>query len=82
MAFSFEKCSIADVILIKPNIFRDDRGFFAEMYKRSEFEDNGISGLFDQVNHSRSSKGVVRGLHYQLKPKAQGKLVRVVPERS
>jgi len=76
MPSEFEKSSIKDVILIKPRVFKDDRGFFIETYKYSEFAANGIPERFVQDNHSRSSYGVLRGLHYQLAPKAQGKLVR------
>lgn len=78
MAFKFEKLSIPDVVLIKPNVFGDERGFFTETYKYSEFKENGIDFDFVQDNHSKSKKGVLRGLHYQLNPKAQGKLVRVI----
>ncbi len=69
---------IPEVILIKPKIFRDNRGYFLESYKKSLFQANGINSEFIQDNHSKSSKGVLRGLHYQLNPKAQGKLVRCV----
>ncbi|OQX96402.1 dTDP-4-dehydrorhamnose 3,5-epimerase [candidate division KSB1 bacterium 4572_119] len=78
MPFQFRKLSIPEVILIEPAIFKDDRGFFLESYKKSEFKVNGILPEFVQDNHSRSSKGVLRGLHYQKAPKAQGKLVRVL----
>lgn len=76
MPFIFEKQSIEDVVLIKPKVFEDDRGFFLESYKYSEFYNNGIKEVFIQDNHSKSSYGVLRGLHYQLNPKAQGKLLR------
>ncbi len=76
MPFEFIQTNIPDVILIKPRIFRDDRGFFMETYKYSEFAANGIEEHFVQDNQSRSTYGVLRGLHYQLTPKAQGKLVR------
>ncbi|MGH8546449.1 MAG: dTDP-4-dehydrorhamnose 3,5-epimerase, partial [Gammaproteobacteria bacterium] len=66
------------VILVKPKVFGDHRGFFMETYKRSEFEANGISGLFVQDNYSHSVRGTLRGLHYQKHPKAQAKLVSVV----
>ena len=78
MPFEFTPLDIPDVILVKPRVFADDRGFFMETFKRSEFEANGITGEFVQVNYSHSSKGVIRGLHYQKKPKAQGKLVMVM----
>jgi len=74
----FIKSAIPEVILIKPKVFGDDRGFFLESYKKLLFAANGIDYDFIQDNHSMSAKGVLRGLHYQLNPKAQGKLVRCV----
>lgn len=74
----FIRTAIHDVILIKPKAFGDDRGFFMESYRKSLFHENGITEEFIQDNHSKSAKGVLRGLHYQLNPKAQGKLVRCV----
>lgn len=74
----FIKTEISDVILIQPKVFGDERGFFLESYKKSTFIQNGIDYDFIQDNHSMSAKGVLRGLHYQLNPKAQGKLVRCV----
>ena len=69
---------IADVLLIEPEIFGDDRGFFFESFNQENFEKvTGKKINFVQDNHSKSIKGVLRGLHYQLPPKAQGKLVRV-----
>ena len=69
---------IHDVLLIEPKVFGDERGFFFESYNKRVFEEaTGISTDFVQDNHSRSSKGVLRGLHYQIK-QPQGKLVRVV----
>lgn len=76
MPFKFTRLSIPDVVLIEPRIFRDERGFFFETFKYSEFANAGIRESFVQDNHSQSSKGVLRGLHYQLNPKAQGKLLR------
>lgn len=71
--------AIPDVILLEPRVFGDDRGFFFESYNRQAFRvATGVDPDFVQDNHSRSAKGVLRGLHYQLPPKAQGKLVRVV----
>ncbi|MBI2307936.1 MAG: dTDP-4-dehydrorhamnose 3,5-epimerase [Rhodocyclales bacterium] len=71
--------AIPDVFLLEPRVFGDDRGFFFESYNRQAFrEATGVDPDFVQDNHSRSVKGVLRGLHYQLPPKAQGKLVRVV----
>lgn len=78
MPFTFQKLSIPEVVLIVPKIFEDDRGFFVETYKYSEFAANGIPKRFVQDNHSKSSRGVLRGLHYQKNPKAQGKLVRCI----
>ena len=78
MPFEFKQLEIQDVILVVPKIFEDERGFFLEGYKKSEFEKNGINIEFNQDNHSKSSKGVLRGLHYQLAPKAQAKLVRCI----
>ncbi len=78
MPFEFRRLAIPDVILIEPRVFPDDRGYFQETYKRSDFEANGIVGDFQQDNHSYSGKGVLRGLHYQHDPMAQGKIVRVV----
>lgn len=81
MPFEFEKQNIKDVILIKPQVFSDNRGFFLESYKKSDFEANGISVEFNQDNHSKSSKHVLRGLHYQANPYSQAKLVRCVRGR-
>ncbi len=78
MGFKAKRLEIPDLILIEPEVFEDERGFFMEVYKRSEFEALGILESFVQDNHSRSVKAVLRGLHYQNPPKAQGKLVRVV----
>ncbi len=78
MPFNAQRLDIPDVILIEPIVFRDERGFFIETYKKSDFKEIGINADFFQDNHSRSKKGVLRGLHYQLHPKAQGKLVRCI----
>ncbi len=78
MPFKFTRLEIPDVILVEPVVFGDERGFFMETYKASDFKANGIPFDFVQDNHSKSQKGVLRGLHYQLNPKAQGKLVRCV----
>lgn len=78
MPFEFERLEITDLILIKPKLFEDDRGFFMEIFKSSDFKANGIVLDFLQDNHSMSKKGVLRGLHYQLNPKPQGKLVRCI----
>ena len=76
MPFEFERQNIEDVILIKPKVFGDNRGFFMETYKKSEFAKMGIDVEFNQDNHSKSTKGVLRGLHFQKPPFAQAKLVR------
>ena len=81
MPFEFERQSIPDVILVKPKVFGDNRGFFMETYKKSEFVANGIDVEFNQDNHSKSSAHVLRGLHYQAKPYGQAKLVRCVRGR-
>lgn len=71
--------SIPDVLLIEPQVLADDRGFFYESFNQVQFEKStGLKVNFVQDNHSKSVKGVLRGLHYQLPPKAQGKLVRVI----
>ncbi len=67
--------SLPGVLLIQPKIFRDERGFFLESYRTDRFRDAGIDVTFVQDNHSRSQRGVLRGLHFQ-EPNAQGKLVR------
>ena len=75
----FIPTAIPEVIIIEPRVFGDDRGFFFESFNEREFaEVVGGSFKFVQDNHSRSRRGVLRGLHYQLPPHAQGKLVRVV----
>ena len=76
MPFEFEKTSLEGAVLIKPRVFADERGFFVESYKKSDFAARGVSEEFVQDNHSKSSKGVLRGLHYQIEH-PQGKLVRV-----
>ena len=73
------RLAIPEVVLIEPKVFGDARGFFLESFNQAAFnEATGTQHEFVQDNHSRSSKGVLRGLHYQLPPHAQGKLVRVV----
>lgn len=76
MPFEFIKQEIEDVILVKPKVFGDNRGFFMESYKKSDFFENGINVEFNQDNHSKSTAHVLRGLHYQAKPYGQAKLVR------
>ncbi|MGC9348757.1 MAG: dTDP-4-dehydrorhamnose 3,5-epimerase [Anaerolineae bacterium] len=78
MPFTFKRLEIPDVILIEPRVFEDERGFFLETYKHSAFADAGVPETFVQFNHSRSTAGVLRGLHYQKDPAAQGKLVGAV----
>ncbi|MEM3769481.1 MAG: dTDP-4-dehydrorhamnose 3,5-epimerase [Nitrososphaerales archaeon] len=75
MPFEFIRLEIPEVVLVSPKIFNDERGYFLESFKKSDFENFGIIGDFVQVNISFSKKGVLRGLHYQKHPKAQGKLV-------
>jgi len=77
MPFTFKRLKIPDVLLIEPKVFKDERGYFMETYKFTEFEKFGIKN-FVQENQSFSVKGVIRGLHYQKNPYAQGKLVRVI----
>ncbi len=78
MPFEFVRTKIEGAVLVKPRVFPDDRGFFVETYKRAEFLKAGINADFVQDNHSKSSKGVLRGLHYQKGAAAQGKLVRCI----
>jgi dTDP-4-dehydrorhamnose 3,5-epimerase len=70
---------IPDVLLIEPRVFEDARGFFFESFREDVFKkETSLNVSFVQDNHSKSSQGVLRGLHYQLPPHAQGKLVRVI----
>lgn len=71
------KTAIPDLVLIEPTVFGDERGFFMETYHKGEFFENGLTMEFVQDNHSKSKKGVLRGLHFQTQH-AQGKLVRVI----
>jgi dTDP-4-dehydrorhamnose 3,5-epimerase len=75
MPFEFKTLEIDGLMLIRPQIFGDDRGFFLELYKHTDFVQGGVKEHLVQDNYSKSSKGVLRGLHYQKSPKAQGKLV-------
>jgi dTDP-4-dehydrorhamnose 3,5-epimerase len=75
MPFEFTRLEIPDVVLVTMRLFEDARGFFVETFKASEFDAAGITARFVQDNMSRSARGVLRGLHYQAAPKAQGKLV-------
>jgi dTDP-4-dehydrorhamnose 3,5-epimerase len=74
----FIKTEIPDVIIFDPKVYADERGHFFESYNRKAFEDAGIVCIFVQDNQSLSSCGVVRGLHYQLRPHAQAKIVRAL----
>ena len=78
MPFEFDHLPIKGLVLIKATAFADGRGFFSEVFRSSLFRNAGISFECRQTNHSRSSRGVLRGLHYQLNPKAQAKLIQVV----
>jgi len=74
---NFIETSLPGVIIIEPKVFKDARGLFFEMYRENEYQEAGITGSFVQENHSHSTKGVLRGLHYQLKH-PQGKLFTVL----
>src|SRR5213594_3276177 len=78
MAFRFSRQSIPDVVLVEGDRFSDARGFFMETYRHSEFAAGGIPVRFPQLSYSRSKNAVLRGLHYQMRPKAQAKLISVV----
>ena len=76
----YQSLAIADVILMTPTVFGDERGFFMETFRQNEFEEHCGKYSFVQDNHSKSRRGILRGLHYQLK-QPQGKLVRVTQGR-
>lgn len=79
MSFNFKRLEIPGVILIEPRVLEDERGFFMETYKWTDFVEFGIKERFVQDNHSKSvAKGVLRGLHFQKKPMGQAKLVRAI----
>lgn len=78
MPFQFTRLDIPEVILVEANKFGDERGYFMETYKYDAFAENGIDARFVQANFSHSAHGILRGLHYQIQPDAQGKLVRAV----
>ncbi|HPM43277.1 MAG: dTDP-4-dehydrorhamnose 3,5-epimerase [Spirochaetota bacterium] len=82
MPSAFKKLEIEGLILVEPVAFHDERGFFLESFKESEFAAAGITERFVQDNHSLSARNVIRGLHYQKEPSAQGKLVRVIKGRA
>lgn len=69
---------LSGLLIIEPSVFEDHRGYFVESFHRQRYFDSGIEAQFIQDNESKSGNGVVRGLHYQLNPFAQAKLVRVV----
>lgn len=75
--FKFTKTGIEGVIIVEPEVFGDNRGYFMETYHEKIFKENGITADFVQDNQSKSKKGVIRGLHFQYKY-PQGKLVRVI----
>ena len=76
MEFEHNYGGIEGLVVITPKVFGDERGFFKETYNEKEFKENGIDIHWVQANHSRSSKGVLRGLHWQKEPYGQDKLVR------
>jgi len=76
MEFKLEQTGIRDLLIITPEIFQDDRGFFTETYRKDKFSEFSLDKEFVQDNHSRSAKNVVRGLHFQWEP-PMGKLMRV-----
>jgi len=78
MPFEFKPLKIPGLVLIEPRVFPDERGFLLEWFKKSDFEAHRVPGVFPQDLHSHSKKAVLRGMHYQIHPSAQGKLVRVV----
>jgi dTDP-4-dehydrorhamnose 3,5-epimerase len=78
MSLTVKKLAIPEVLLIESPVFKDNRGKFLELFKHSDFFEAGIKGEFLQDNLAYSKKGVLRGMHYQLAPKAQAKIVRAV----
>lgn len=78
MPFEFKPLEISGLVLVRPQVLGDERGFFFELYKHTDFVRGGITEHLVQDNYSQSRRGVLRGLHYQKKPKAQGKLVLCV----
>jgi dTDP-4-dehydrorhamnose 3,5-epimerase len=72
---------IPDLLILEPRVFEDDRGYFFESYSQQRFEEEGLKYSFVQDNESRSVRGVIRGLHYQLAPFGQTKLIRVLEGR-
>ena len=83
MQWSFEKTGLPGVFVVTPPVFADDRGFFKETYSRRVFRENGIQDDFVQANHSWSKHaGTLRGIHFQIEPEAQAKLVRCIRGRA
>ena len=78
MPFEFKRTDLQDVFFVIPKVFKDDRGFFMETYEKRTFESAGIHMNIVQSNHSKSTKGVLRGLHFQKEPFSQAKLVRCI----
>ncbi|MEI6947038.1 dTDP-4-dehydrorhamnose 3,5-epimerase [Paraflavisolibacter sp. H34] len=74
----FLTCDLPGLVIVEPTVFEDSRGYFFEAYNQKVFHQAGITADFVQDNQSKSSYGVIRGLHYQLNPAAQSKLVRVL----
>ena len=74
----FEKTKIEGVLIIKPDVFKDERGYFMESYSERKWKEAGLEYTFVQDNESMSAKGVLRGLHFQKPPFAQDKIVRVI----
>lgn len=81
MPFEIEKGSLEGILILKPQVFVDSRGFFLEAYKKSDFQRAGITTEFVQDNYSQSKKGTIRGIHYQLPPFGQDKLIQVIKGR-
>src|SRR5664279_3448649 len=81
MPFAIEQTDLDDVKIVVPLAMRDDRGFFMEVYRQDLFAELGLPARFLQLNHSRSSRGVLRGLHFQWDP-PMGKLMRVTQGRA
>ena len=78
MPFTFHNFELSGLVLIEQQTFEDSRGFFKEVYKYNDFRADGIADVFVQDNYSVSGKNVVRGLHFQVPPKAQSKLITVL----
>ena len=75
---NIEPTDLPGVLIITPRVFQDARGFFFESYNADQFKAHGIDTVFVQDNHSQSTRGTLRGLHFQLSPMAQDKLVRCI----